>query len=404
MKKTIRIISLCLCIMLCAVTFSGCYDNSEIENLAYVIAIGIDEAEENSFSLTFQTAIPKSIAGGQGGGGEATDISSFKTDNFLSGLKKANEYLSREINLSHTKIIVVSENIAKKGVSAFLNGLQENMEIRPNVYIIVASEGAKKYIESIQPKLSANPSKYFELLFKTYETDFLVPTTQLEDYLNRAKNYGAQPIAIYTGIDKAINESKKPGSEEEGKKEEGASKKPDEGENKNMTIKGLAVFKGDQMVGKLDPEEATLFALLTGSNNNVKIEVVDPLDNRFKVLGTIKKAKPISTKIIFKNDKPQINIDCKLNVYIQAVQSDNDYDEPTKAAILKEAYEGYLNKGFEKLLTKTTYEFKSDIFGFGEYAKRNFSTRAKWEQAKWPEMFSQSQYNIKTDLEITRQG
>ena len=405
MIKTSKLINILLCILLCTVTLSGCYDNSEIENLAYVIAIGIDEADSNSFSLTFQTAIPKSIAGvGGGGGGESTDISSFKTDNFLSGLKKASEYLSREINLSHTKIIVVSEKIAKEGITAFLKGLQQNMQIRPNVNIIVASEGAKKYIESIQPKLSANPSKYFELLFKSYETDFLVPTTELEDYLYRVKSIGAQPVAIYTGIDKAINESKKPGDEEASKKEGGESKKPDEGEKKNMTIKGLAVFKMDKMVGKLDPDEATLFALLTGSNNNVNIEVVDPLDKRFKVLGNVRKGKPLSTKVTVKDGKPVIDINLKLNIDIQAVQSDNNYDESAKAEKLKKTYEEYLNKGLDKLLLKVTNDFKSDIFGFGELAKRNFSTISEWNQTKWPDIFPQSKYNVKTDIEITRQA
>jgi len=397
-----KIITLFLSIALCVVTFSGCYDNSEIEDLAYVMAIGIDEADSNSFNLTFQTAVPKSITGVGGGGGESTVVSSFKTDNFLTGIKKANEYLSRNINLSHTKIIVVSENIAKKGVAAFLSGLQQNMEIRPNVNIIVASEGAKKYIESIQPKLTSNPSKYYDLLFKTYQTDFLVPSTQLEDYLYR-KNYGAQPVAIYTEIDKAIDESK-PSSGEGDEKSDGESKKSGDSEKKNMSIKGLAVFKMDKMVGKLGPEEATLFALLTGSNNNVKIEVTDPLDKRFKVLGNVIKEKASSNKVKIKDGKPKININLKLNIDVQAVQSDNNYDEPDKAAKLKIAYEDYLNKGIKSLLQKVTYKFKSDIFGYGEFAKQNFKTIDQWENVKWPEIFPQSQYDCKLDLKITRQG
>ncbi|MHB8062711.1 MAG: Ger(x)C family spore germination protein [Ruminiclostridium sp.] len=408
MGKRIKTICLFLCIVLCAVIFSGCYDNSEIEDLAYVMAIGIDEAESNSFLLTFQTAVPKSIAGGGssgGGGGESTDVTSFKTDNFLSGIKKANEYLSRSINLSHTKIIVVSENIATKGVTAFLSGLQQNMEIRPDVNIIVASEGAKKYIESIQPKLTSNPAKYYDLLFSTYETDFLVPSTQLENYMERAKNYGAQSVAIYTETDKAINESSKPSDGEEGvKKSEGEGKKAGNGEKKNMAIKGLAVFQMDRMVGKLNPEEATIFALLTGSNNSVIIEVTDPLDKRFKVLSSVMKEKSSSTKVKFNNNKPIINITLKINIDVQAVQSDINYDEPDKAAKLEMSYKDYLNKGIKSLLEKTTRDFKSDIFGYGELAKQNFRTINEWEKAKWTEIFPQSEYNYKIDLKVTRQG
>lgn len=401
----IKYISLFLGIVLCIVTLSGCYDNNEIEDLAYVIAIGIDEADENSFTLTFQTAVPKSIAGGSsgGGGGEITNIMSFKTDNFLSGLKKASEYMSRQIDLSHTKIIAVSENIAKEGITAFLKGLQQNMEIRPNVNIIVASEGAKKYIESIQPKLSSNPTKYYTLLFKSYETDFLVPDIQLEDYLYRVNNYGVQPVAVYTETDKAINENK-PTGDEESKKSEGESEKSTDSKKENMTIKGLAVFHMDKMVGKLDSEKSTIFALLSGSNNNVQIEVTDPFDKRFKVLSDIRKGKSSSTKVKIEKGKPKISINLKLNIDVQAMQSDIDYDEPDKAAKLKKAYEDYLNKGLNDLLSKVTYEYKTDIFGFGELAKRNFITIDKWEKAKWPKIFTQAQYDYKIDVKITKHG
>jgi len=407
MGKKIKFISLLLSIVLCIVALSGCYDNNEIEDLAYIIAIGIDEADSNSFNLTFQAAVPKSISGGSsggGGGGESTNIISFKTDNFLSGFKKTSEYLSRKINLSHTKIIVVSEKIAKEGITAFLNGLHNFSDLRPNVHIIVSSEGAKKYIESIQPKLSSNPARYYDLLFKSYETGFLVPDTHIEDYLYRAKNYGIQPVTIYTEKDKDIIEGKKPSGDEGSEKSDVKSKKSGDSKKENMAIKGLAVFQMDKMVGKLDPKEATIFALIKGSNNNVRIEVTDPLDERFKVLGTVNREKSSSTKVRIENGKPQININLKLNINVQAVQSDNDYDESEKAAKLKKVYEDYLNKGINSLLEKATYEFKSDIFGFGELAKRNFKTIDEWDKAKWPDIFPQSKYDFKVDLEIMRRG
>lgn len=396
MNKRTRCLSQFLCFMLFISTLTGCYDSVEIEDLAYVIAIGIDEGESNTFNLTFQLAVPKAISTGEG---ESTDILSFKAENFLSGLKKTSEYLSRKINLSHTKIIVVSENIAEKGVTPFLNGIQEVTEIRPDVHIIVASEGAKEYIESVQPKLTTNPSKYYELLFKSYEADFLVPTTQLEEYLYRAKNYGAQPLAIYTGINEDINETKP--SEEESKKPEDGDKKP---EKKNMTLKGLAVFKMDKMIGKLVPSEASLYSLLTGINEHVTIQVTDPLDKRFKVLSVVTREKASNTKVKIINNKPQIDINLKLKVDVQAVQSDNDYDDPQKAVQLKKAYEDYINDSANKLLRKITKDYKSDIFGFGEFAKRNYKTIYEWEQAKWPQIFEQSEYNLNVELGITRKG
>lgn len=406
MSRKIKIVCLLLITVFSVVSVSGCYDSNEIEDLAYVIAIGIDKSDKESFNLTFQTAVPKSIAGGEG---ESIDTKTFKTDNFLSGLKKANGYLERKINLSHTQIIAVSEDIAKEGITAFLNGLQQNIELRPNVNIIVAAEGAQKYIESIKPKLSSSPAKHYDLLFRSYETDFLVKDTQLEDYLYRAKNQSAQPVAIYTAIDKAISDesksdekSKKPKEGEEKKPEE-EDKKSSEDENKSIAIKGLAVFKADKMVGKLNEDEAMLFSLMT-STKSKDIEIIDPLDDKFKVLGNVKKSKLSSSKVILNNSKPKIRIILKLNVDVNAVQSDNDYDEPEKAAKLEMAYKQYLNNAIKNLLNKTTKELKSDIFGFGQQAKRNFKTIDEWEKSNWQEIFPESQYELSLDVKIRRQS
>lgn len=406
MNKSFKSLVLILIISFSAVLISGCYDSNEIDDLAYVIAIGIDKADKNSFNLTFQTAVPQSIAGGEG---ESLDTKTFKTDNFLSGLKNANRYLDRKINLSHTQIIVVSEEIAKEGVVPFLNGFQENIEIRPKVKIVVAAEGAQEYIKSIQPKLSSNPAKYYELLFSSYETDYLIKDIQLEDYLYRAKNQNAQPVAIYTAEDKTIKEDKKSSagksgkSDEEGKKSGGGSDKPEEKKEKAMAIKGLAVFNTDKMVGKLNENEAVLFALMT-TKKSKEIEIEDPLDKKFKIISNLKKLRSSSTKVTLDNGKPKIKINLKFTIDIKAVQSNNNYNEPEKADKLKMAYEQYLNQGLTNLLNKATKEFKSDIFGFDLQAKRNFMTIDEWKNAKWQEIFPKSNYDLNIDVEVRRQS
>jgi len=411
MNKIIRSSIAILYVLFLISVLTGCYDSHEIEDLAYVIAIGIDEAEGDNFSLTFQTAVPQAITGG---GGEGTDITSYKTDNFLSGFKKSGQYLSRNIDLSHTKVIVVSEDIAKNGITAFINGLQQEMKIRQDINIIVAAEGAKKYLESIQPKLSSNPSKYFELLFQSYQSDFLIPEARLEEYLFRARNKDAQPLALYTAVDKTIIETKKPeDSGEEGNKDSGGNEKKKGGEEdskkekdedqKKMSLSGLAVFKSDKMVGRLTQKEASIFALMMGSNN-INLDIVDPFDNRFKVLSNLKKERSSRTKVTFKNGKPIITIDLNLDINVQSAQSDYDYGNPKNADILNKAYKEMLEKEIEKLLRKVTYEYKSDIFGFGIIARKNFLTIDDWEKANWTDVFPEAKYIVRLNTEVFQRG
>ncbi|ACL74905.1 germination protein, Ger(x)C family [Ruminiclostridium cellulolyticum H10] len=390
MSKITRLFCIISCITIYMITLTGCYDSREIEDLAYVVAIGIDEADNNMFNLTFQTAVPKSITTGEG---ETTDIKSFKTDNFLSGFRKTGRYLSKKINLSHTKIIVVSEEIAKRGLLPFLNGLQNYMELRPNVNIIVSANGAKNYIESLQPKLTASPTKFYDMMFKSYQTDFRVPSSQLGDYLYRTDSSGSQPVTIYTEVDNSVIDSKKP--------EAGKPTEQQKEEKKNMSIKGLAVFNRDRMKGSLDSAETSLYALLTGSIDFIKLDVKDPLDERYKILSNIRKDRSSKTNIQVYGNRPQINVDLNLRADIEAVQSNIDYSDPAKSARVKKAYEDYLKNEMNNLLSKVSYKYKSDIFGFGQIAKMNYRSISQWDKIKWHEIFPNAVYRVRINVTVS---
>lgn len=392
MSKIAKLFCIILCIVIIMLTLTGCYDNREIEDLAYVVAIGIDEADNNMFNLTFQTAVPKSVTKGEG---ETTDIKTFKTDNFLSGFRKTGRYLSKKINLSHTKIIVVSEEIAKKGLQPFLNGLQNYMELRPNVNIIVSANGAKNYIESLQPKLLASPTKFYDMMFKSYQTDFRVPSSQLGDYLYRIHSSGAQPVTIYTDVDNNVIDSKKPETDK-------PAEEADKGK-KNMSVKGLAVFNGDKMTGSLDSAETSIYALMTGSIDSIKLEVKDPLDERYKILSNIRKDKSSKTSVQVYGIKPQINIEFNLHADIEAVQSNINYSDPAKLQKVQKEYEDYIKNVMNGLLTKASYEYKSDIFGFGQIAKKNYMYISQWERVKWHEIFPNTVFKVRVSTTVSGQ-
>lgn len=50
-------------LLLVPILFSGCYDKTELDNLAYVIGIGADVGEGENLNITYQIAIPVKIAG-----------------------------------------------------------------------------------------------------------------------------------------------------------------------------------------------------------------------------------------------------------------------------------------------------------------------------------------------------
>ena len=106
---------------------SGCYDSKEPNDIAYVVALGIDSAEDENYEFTIQFAKTTQISGGasQEGGKEGSnilEIISVKAPTVYSGINVANQVVSKRFTLAHTKLIVISDEIAKEGVrNLFVN-------------------------------------------------------------------------------------------------------------------------------------------------------------------------------------------------------------------------------------------------------------------------------------------
>jgi len=59
--KTMIIVAL---IVTCALIIGGCWGRTEVDDLALVMAIGLDKADDDSVYVTFQIAVPRAVASG----------------------------------------------------------------------------------------------------------------------------------------------------------------------------------------------------------------------------------------------------------------------------------------------------------------------------------------------------
>ncbi len=381
--KTKKVISVFIIIAILVLPLSGCYDSNEIENLAYAIAIGIDKGQQKEFKLTFQIAVPTKISGG---GEESLTLKSFETDNILSGLKNASESISRQINLSHAKLLVFSEDIAKEGLSGIINGLVNAVEIRPTANIIISTGSAYSYLDATDTNLSVSPSKYYELLFKSYEREFYTPSIQLNDFVYRLKSAGTQPIAILCG-NSAV------------KKDSANSK-----QGAIAGIKGLAVFKGDKLVAELDHAKMSIFSLLTKTNENVYMTIRDPQASKYNVLSIVRTQPETSFKVEIENGIPKISILLYLKGNIVGVEGKHNYLDEAHAILLENAYRDDILSKLKAFLDIIAYQDKTDIVGFGDFAKRNFLTQKQWERFDWNNAFAKAQFYVEVKFEIDKSG
>ena len=124
MRKALGII---LLLVFSLVSLTGCYDTRALESLSYVIAIGLDKGNDNKLRLTLQFASPDSnSSSGDSGSSQYsnTTITTVECNSFESGINLVNSYISNQVNLSHTKIIVISEELAYQGIAEYISSFE----------------------------------------------------------------------------------------------------------------------------------------------------------------------------------------------------------------------------------------------------------------------------------------
>ena len=114
-NKLIRNIFIAVIILLLLLAFSSSYTSFSIDNLAFVIAIGIDKGDtQNNLKISFQIAKPSSISKNGSSEQNTAIINTVETSSINSAINLMNSYIGKEINLSHCKLIKPMLNIILK--------------------------------------------------------------------------------------------------------------------------------------------------------------------------------------------------------------------------------------------------------------------------------------------------
>lgn len=403
-----------LILLLIAVSVSGCYDQREIDDLAYPLAVGLDIGEANALRMTLQLAAPLAIGGGGGGEsgggsgsseGNTSSVITVDTPTLYSGLDLINNIISKEINLSHAKVIIFSRRLAEAGISKYIQAIQRGREFRPNMFVMVSNEPPDEYLKNIKPILESNPSKYYELLLgKDYASFF--DDVRMSDFHFAIESDFKEPAAILTGINKKENVEQlgQSGGHRNAARPEGiyeAGDIPVISDLKNVVM-GIAVFKEGRMVGTLNGAEASCYQMLTGNYGHSYWTVPDAYDaGKLVVMDIIQRSRPSVTAVL--NDgKAVFDIVLDLEGDFTSIQSSfryEDYPQP-----MEDKASEMIKKEVTSMLKKTTEQFDSDICGFGRYLKGKFLTLDDWKKFNWPEQYRNAEFNVKVDLKVRRTG
>lgn len=429
---------------------SGCM-GAEPNDIAYVVAMGFDKADNDNYKITIQFAKPNQISGGaseEGGSGkEIVENVAVEAPNIYSAINIANNIVSKKFSLSHAKLMVFSQEVAEEGLENLMETFIRSYEIRPDMYLAVAPDGAADYLSEVKPVVEVNPAKYYQLTYEQRGGAGIPKNTALDFYFCRNKLYrdGVLPVAgvLETkGGSQGGSESGGGGSgggqegESEGGSEsggsEGGSGGESGGESENEAQKsapvnekgfefkiknyvagevairesnkseamGMAVFKENKMVGMLGSIESEVYNLMTGNYEYGYISFYSDKSGGTPVTVRLQQRKKPKIDVDVKKKKIDIRLYLESDLYSLPADYVAEYDIEDFEKLSKEAIKSYC----EEFLEKTLFEYDVDVLGLARSAKKEFLTYQEFSEHDWSSEFKDYNIDINTEFYVRRSG
>lgn len=383
---------LVLVLLLNPLLLVGCWDRTEINDVALITGLGIDQKDEKTIELTAEMHIPKSLGGGSGAsgtsgtsdGGPQTFIRSGEGNTIGDAISNLQLKTPRKVFWGQTKVIVFGEKFAKEGIRVPLDFLTRHPQPRLRAYMFVA-KGKAKDVLALHPPLERSPS---EVLRELAKSEVLMDTTlkQLLQMVSGDGQAAAIPMVRILPVE--------------------------EGMDPLQTIAYInqtAIFKKDKMVGQIS--DTLTRGVLWFRNEIEQANVsVKPEEGKGYVSTTLRRA---NSEII-----PKIE-DGKWKMTVKAVTEDNVIVNESNLNLMNPDFVEMLQKDLEKdiehrltqTVKKVQKEQKVDILGFAEEFHRKYPKEWKKVKKDWDEIFPSVEvtYDIKSyirrpGLSTTPQG
>ena len=383
-RKRLMIVLFCIQFIV-----TGCWNRRELNELAIAVGMGIDKQGEQ-YKVSVQVVVPAEIAAKKSRGASPVTLYSGVGDSVFEAIRKMTTESPRKIYISHLRILVLGEALAREGIGKSLDFLTRDSEARSDFYIAVAKESKAEDILKVLTALDAIPAN---MLFTALETSqkAWAPTLSvtLDELIADLTSEGKNPVLA--GITVHGN--------------------PGEGSTNNSVQKvdtpvrlqytTLAVFRKDKLIGWLNEKESKGYNYIRDKVKSTAAVIPCPSGGK-ATLEVIRTKTKVKGRII--QGKPRIEISLRGEVNVDEVGCQIDLTKTKTISQLESLGEETVKKLIHEVIHTVQQKYKVDIFGFGEVIRR--SNPKAWKKMKrdWNRYFINLDVNVKADASIRQIG
>ncbi|MCQ6557258.1 Ger(x)C family spore germination protein [Paenibacillus mendelii] len=367
-------------VLLFVILLSGCWDRREVNDVALVLASGIDK-EGDGIRISVLIPLPGNMGGATGGGGGSGGKKPFVIkeetgSSIREAVAKLQRGLPRKLFLGHRRVLLIGEEYARSGVDQMIDAVTRMPENRLTVFVAV-TKGKAIDVLNANTRLERFSA---EAIREILQSDSSLRVT-LKDVAGQAITTGSDAYLPYVQL-----------------KETSLARQQAE----DITVSGYALTHNSKMTAIAKGGASVGIRLLSGKFKPyiLTLKGKNGGNTTLGITSAIVRIKPI-----IKNGKPsfQINVHSKSSIE-EDMNIQRNYDDIGQRIEIEQLVEKSMKQDIMKAL-KLMQESNSDVIGFGQIANRAFP--GLWQRTwkhKWDELFPNCSFAVSVDNKLHRIG
>lgn len=387
---------------------AGCWDRMELEDQLYLIAIGVDRAEEGGVAVTALVGLAAEIAAG---GSEtsvqpdqvrlAARLITARGETITQALHVLNGGLSRRLDLRQLRGVIVGEALGREGLEPIVMELTRSPWARGNVMFSQARGSAFDVMRALNPVAEINPPKMVEGLLMQAKSLHLTPPLRMHHFIARYAAIGGDPFLSAMAVNPAVRQEpvEPPGGTE-------ASALPGQlprGSGNPVDFAGTAIYRGDKLVGFINVDHTQMLLALRGEMGKAYVTFEDPANPDAKVTMRFHIENLPRYTATLRNGRPHVKVRLLFEGEVLAAAGGQSYAEPAARVKLEQAAAKYILAQTDHLLAKLR-GWEADPVGFGHLYRGRFPSWRAWQDFGWHRRLGELEVTVEAEMRIRRIG
>lgn len=374
---------------LAAVLLSGCWNRRELNELSIAVAMGID-LSKNGYILSLQIVNAREIAA-KDGAGYSLPVTVYREEGktVFEALRRVSSKLNHKVYLSHMRIVVISEELARRGIGEPLDFVSRDHEMRTDFFVVIARQRRAEEVISILTPMAKIPANQMYSSLRTGETTWASVTDVtldllMSDLLTKGKNPAITGVSIV-------------GDTESGEMQSNVkvSQPP-----AIPQYSGMSVFRDDRLVGWLTEFESRGYNYFTDRVQSTVVRIACPPRGHIGVELIRTKSK---LKARMEDGRPILSVTLDAEGNLGDVECGLDITKEDTLRRLEADAEEAIRQSMQAAVDKAK-RLKSDIFGFGNALHRADAREWKRRMPEWHDTFVDVLVEVEVDVKLRRIG